>query len=343
MNMKAKSRHDWIRAGFVLALLVFVYITRSTWVHVLAVFALAGGFSLLALPVCRRMEKLGMDRKKAALAGIAALLLVLGVFLLIFVPYLFTHTMNLIRRLTPTMISGAERIFAWLKYFGIDAAQQIDIPKLLSSSISPLTTGLAKGGAALITAVGHVIFSFLMAYYLLTIRYELGCHLLMLIETSRRSMFLTAVCGCRNAVMSYLSGLIKTCVFVGGATFAGLLLLGIGDALILAFFMGVLEVLPYVGPILGAVPILISALSLGAQKAVMALLLVFVVQQLESGVIGPYFTASSTSIHPLAALAGVFIGGGVFGIAGILLSVPLMIIARSVMWSLRSAANQHVS
>ena len=180
--------------------------------------------------------------------------------------------------------------------------------------------------------------SLVIAYYLLTVRQEAGKHIVMLIPTAYRRAVLSAAKGGKNAVLGYLSGLIKTGVFVGAATFLGLLLIGVKEAMILAVFMGLLESFPYIGPVLGSIPILLSVIPMGVSKVAAALVMIFVIQQVESGIIGPYFTASSTSIHPLASIVGIYIGGSLFGLAGILLAIPTVVVLRSVIWSLKSTS-----
>ena len=162
--------------------------------------------------------------------------------------------------------------------------------------------------------------------------------MILLIPTVYRRTVLSAVKGSKNAVLGYLSGIIKTGIFVSAATFIGLVLLGVREAMILSLFMGLLEGFPYIGPVLGSVPILLSVIPMGLGKTVAALTMIFIIQQIEGGIIGPYFTASSTSIHPLAAIISVYIGGSLFGLVGILFAVPLVVIVRSVFWSLRSAS-----
>ncbi|MFQ9805424.1 MAG: AI-2E family transporter [Christensenellales bacterium] len=66
--------------------------------------------------------------------------------------------------------------------------------------------------------------------------------------------------------MSYLSGVLKTSLFVFLATFAGLFALGINDALLLSVFMSVFEVFPYIGPILASIPIALTALGQESAK-----------------------------------------------------------------------------
>ena len=146
--------------------------------------------------------------------------------------------------------------------------------------------------------------------------------------------------GCGNAVMGYLCGVLKTSAFVGGATFLGLMLLGVRDALLLGLFMGVFELLPYVGPILASIPILLSTLPQGLYPSLLALALVIAVQQVEGSFVSPYFTASSTSIDPLTAVVSVFVLGSLFGLWGILLAVPLAVTARSLLWSIKQSRLQ---
>ena len=90
---------------------------------------------------------------------------------------------------------------------------------------------------------------------------------------------------------------------------------------------------------LAAIPIVLTTLSQGVYRALLALGVVLLVQQIEGNFISPYFTASSTSIHPLAALLSVFILGSLMGLWGILLAVPIVVTLRSVFWSLRQAGN----
>ena len=86
---------------------------------------------------------------------------------------------------------------------------------------------------------------------------------------------------------------------------------------------------------LAAVPILLVTLPQGATRALMALGAVVLVQQLEGNFVSPHFTASGTSLHPLAALVSVFVLGSLFGLWGILLAIPLVVTLRSALWSVR--------
>ena len=112
-------------------------------------------------------------------------------------------------------------------------------------------------------------------------------------------------------------------------------MLGVQDAILLAMLMGILEILPYVGPLLASIPILLSAMMHGRETVLFAFVLIIFVQQIEGNFITPYFTASSTSVHPLTAVFSVFVGGSLFGIWGILFAIPTVVFAQSVIGSVR--------
>lgn len=316
---------------------LLVYQKRAAFFQIGAVLAFSCLFTLLLLPMCSFLEKKGLSSAAAALCCVLALLAATLLLVSSFIPYLVTRTVSLIRRLTPTLNNLLRDSGDLLKAFGFTGIREAGFPDALAAAMSRVTASIARSGMAVAAQTGRLVFALVISYYCLSERRLLGSHLLLCIPLRLRTSFLCAVRGCKNALLSYLSGLIKTSLFVGGATFVGLVLLGIPDALLLSLFMGVLEILPYIGPVLASVPILLSALSQGAVRAFIALLLVVLVQQAEGNIVSPYFTASSTSIHPLAALLSVFALGSLMGIWGVLLAIPLVVTVRSVLWSMQQA------
>ena len=330
------------RVVFVLLLAaggVYIYLHRSAFVNMLAVLLFSASFTLLLSPLCQRLECRGWTSAQAALASVGCLLLLALVVLLSFLPYLVTHTVALIRRSAPMLNSMAQTCSTLLEQLGLHALQVQGLSDMLGATVSSMTAMLARGSVSIVTQASRIGFALVITYYLLRERHLVANHLMLLIPLAWRTAFLSAMRGCRNAVMGYLSGVIKTSVFVFAATYLGLLVLGVRDALLLALFMGVFEILPYIGPVLASVPIVLSVLPMGLNTALLTLGLIVLIQQVEGNFVSPYFTASSTSIHPLAALVSVFVLGSLLGFWGILLAVPLVVTARSIFWSLQQAGN----
>ena len=321
--------------GFLIAGVAFyIWQRRDAFTQILSVLALSGVFTLILTPACNYLEKKHIPPAASAAAVLSGFLLAALFALSLFIPLLLTRTVSLLQRNIPTLLSVLETVQGISDALGFQALSP-DISSIPVSSLSAVTAFLARAGKATAASIGRVFFAFIITYYPLQERNTLGRHILLCMPLAWRASFLSIVRACKTAISGYLSGMLKTSLFISAATWAGLLMLGIKDAALLAFFMGVFELFPYIGPVLASIPILLSALEQGTQQALLALALVIAIQQIESNFISPYFTASSTSLHPFTALLSVFIFGSLMGLWGVLLAVPAVITFRSVLLSLR--------
>ncbi|WP_370917292.1 AI-2E family transporter [Corynebacterium sp. CCM 9204] len=108
-------------------------------------------------------------------------------------------------------------------------------------------------------------------------------------------------------------------VFIG----LGLVLLGVPMALVLALLTFIAGFIPIIGAVAaGALAVLIAFVSLGVTEAVVVLVLVIIVQQVEGYVLSPWLQSRAMNLHPVIVLVSVTVGGGLFGIIGAFLAVP---------------------
>ena len=113
-------------------------------------------------------------------------------------------------------------------------------------------------------------------------------------------------------------------VAIGAVTTVALLLLGVKAAIALGILAGLLEFIPYLGPILSAVPAIAMALMDGPEKAVYVTLAYVAIQQLEGVVIQPLLMKEGLELPPVITILGQALLGLVFGFMGLLLAVPLL-------------------
>src|SRR4029077_16218279 len=99
-------------------------------------------------------------------------------------------------------------------------------------------------------------------------------------------------------------------------------LFGFFDAAVLGMIAGVLEAIPYLGPILSAVPALLFALGEGGMTPVWVLLAYLGVQLLENNVISPLIMSRSMKLHPVAVIFSMLLCVEVFGVLGVLVAAP---------------------
>lgn len=128
-----------------------------------------------------------------------------------------------------------------------------------------------------------------------------------------------------RALRHWLVGQLATMVIVGVLTGIGAYLIGLPSSAALGVIAGLLEFVPYVGPIATALPAVLLALTVGADAVLWTLLLLFGVQQLEGYLLTPLIQRRAVSLPPALTLFALFAMGIIFGIPGVLLATPLTI------------------
>ncbi|KFB10134.1 AI-2E family transporter [Nitratireductor basaltis] len=129
-----------------------------------------------------------------------------------------------------------------------------------------------------------------------------------------------------TALQLWLAGQLVAMVVVGLLTFAGLWALGLESALALGFIAGVLEFIPFVGPILAAAPGIAIALSQSPEMALWVTGLYILIQQVEGNVLNPLIQQQTVTLPPAVTLFAVLAFGILFGPLGILLATPLAVL-----------------
>ena len=107
----------------------------------------------------------------------------------------------------------------------------------------------------------------------------------------------------------------------------GLVVLGIPLALALAFFVFLTEFIPFVGPIIGFIPIVMMAATQGSSTVLWALILYVVIQQIEGNILTPLIQQRAVSLPPALTVSAVFLAGALFGPVGVILATPLIAVA----------------
>jgi len=123
---------------------------------------------------------------------------------------------------------------------------------------------------------------------------------------------------------NYIRGQLLESAIVGGLSIIALWLLNVDYYIVLGTFAGILNIIPYIGPVVGVIPpILVSLYETGDLALAGYIILFFtIVQLIDNGVLKPVVVGGSVDIHPLLILLAVIIGGKFFGILGMILSIP---------------------
>ncbi|MFC4558907.1 AI-2E family transporter [Virgibacillus kekensis] len=128
----------------------------------------------------------------------------------------------------------------------------------------------------------------------------------------------------------YIRGQLIVCLFISVAAFAVFRYLDINYALLLAIIMGVTNLIPYFGPIIGAVPAVAITATVSTKLIIVVLISVFVIQLIESNLLSPYIVGKSINIHPVAIIFALLLGGQLFGVIGMVIAVPLLTVLKVI-------------
>jgi len=129
-----------------------------------------------------------------------------------------------------------------------------------------------------------------------------------------------------RALRLWLLGRLVSMLFIGTLTGVGLWLLGIPGALALGIVAFILEFVPFIGPIIAAVPAILLALAFEPVKALWVAALYLGIQQLEGNVIEPLVQQRAVDLPPALLLFSIVAGAVVFGPAGVVFAAPLTVV-----------------
>lgn len=126
-----------------------------------------------------------------------------------------------------------------------------------------------------------------------------------------------------TALQQFIRGRMLLAIFVGVLTMLYLLILRVDFAIIIGLITCVADIIPYIGPFLGCAPAVLFAFMDSPMKALWVLILFVIVQWVENNILAPKLIGDSTGLNPLVILISIIIGGGIFGVWGMVISVPL--------------------
>ena len=126
----------------------------------------------------------------------------------------------------------------------------------------------------------------------------------------------------QKRIGSWLRGQLILGVIIGLAVYLGLTILGVPYALLLGLVAGLLEIIPYAGPMLAAVPTLIIAFSISPLKGILVLILFVAIQEIENNILVPKIMQKVTGLNPVISILAMLVGIKFGGLAGALLAIP---------------------
>ena len=134
-----------------------------------------------------------------------------------------------------------------------------------------------------------------------------------------------------NATISkYISGAAIDCLFIFVTVFIAYLIIGVPYAFLFAAFSAITNLIPYLGPYIGLIPVLFSIGFTDPVRALIAALVVLTLQQIDGNIIYPKVVGSAIEVHPVTVMVLMLVAGSLYGLIGMLVAVPFYSLAKEV-------------
>ena len=207
----------------------------------------------------------------------------------------------------------------WLSDFNTDIGTIYD-------NLKPMLENILTGAWGVVTVVKNFLLGFIVSVYMLCSKEKLLAQIKKIIISifrKRTCEKIMAACSQANTVFSgFITGKIVDSIIIGLICFIGLTIMGMPYATMISVLIGVTNIIPFFGPLIGAVPSAILILLLEPKKCIIFIIFVVVLQQFDGNILGPKILGDSTGLPGFWVLISLLLFGGLFGFGGMVLAVP---------------------
>ncbi len=334
-SLPPSKLESWTFRRVMWATLLLVFIALGFWLlyrfyQVIFIVFIAILMGTVIRPVINWLNKRGIHRVAGFIfISILLLLLFVGFMLL-----LFPLVMDQGSAIVADIPDYYHNLRLWLS--NTENPMILELGDFLPATLPKLTptqqTGLqvlasAEQAMGYLTSGVRLIFIFL-AILLLAFHWTLdGSQTiqswLLLLPKDQRDNIGEMISAMETKVGSFLAGQGVLCLSIGIMALIAYLIIGLPNALILALIAGVMEVVPMIGPFLGAIPAAFIALSISPTKLIWVILATVIIQQLENNLLVPRVMRKAVGVNPFVSLLAIFTFSTFFGVIGALVAIPL--------------------
>ena len=298
---------------------------------------------VLRPPMEKRMKKPGraesLSRGLSVLLAMVLLVLVVWALLAMVLPQLLDSLNTIIGNL-PVYYNT---LSTWVSDLISDNIEMADFTgevmdtvydyftNYLTSSLLPrvqsMVVSLTSSAVSIVRALVNLVIGLIISVYLLLGKDRFLAQAKKLsyaLLGERRGGYLCNVCTFANqAFGGFIGGKIIDSIIIGVLCFIGLSLMKMPYTLLISIIVGVTNIIPFFGPYLGAVPSALLLLVIDPLHALYFIIFILILQQVDGNIIGPRILGDTTGLASFWVLISILLFGGLFGVLGMILAVPL--------------------
>ena len=319
-------------ATLVLAAVIFCFWLLYRFYQVVFILFIAIVIGTVIRPIVNWLYTKGIPRIAGVILVYLLLLVLLAGFLWLLFPLIFEQSATLAtdipgyyQHLRTWMVNDPNQLFMRLGQL-LPATLPSLNPRIVQQTGEEV---VASAGQVLGYAISaaQVIFTTIVIL-VLTVYWTLDGPriiktILLLIPQDQRENISELISAMEAKVGFYLAGQGLLCLVISMMALVAYVLIGLPNALVLALAAGVMEAVPMVGPLLGAIPAALVALSIAPNRLIWVIAATIVIQQLENTLLVPRIMKKTVGVNPFVTLLALFAFSSFFGIAGALMAIPM--------------------
>jgi predicted PurR-regulated permease PerM len=325
--MRPGGAHDAARAAKMAAAVIAVIAAATGLWYARTAILLAFAGILLAIVFYGASKALAELTKLPRLLMLAIVVFATAIFLVVVFAAAGPTLTQQIAQLARSLAVGAASLTKELASFADQSAllQNIDLVEVVGKFLSPW--GIATGATSVaFSIVGLLSAGLIVLFFGVYFAADPETYVDIVARLSpphRRAAILEVTYETGDRLRRWLIGQGISMATIGSLTYIGLLILGVPIAFVLALFAGLAGFLPYLGPIIGAIPMVLVAGGEGLDLALYVVGLYVIIQFLESYLLTPLIQARAVSMPPAVVILSQLVLGAVFGLLGLALATPL--------------------
>ena len=205
------------------------------------------------------------------------------------------------------------------------------------TKLQPMLENILSGAWDFVTGVKDFVLGFILSVYILFNKETLLAQIKKILFANFKKTTCNKIFSFSNQAnktfSGFISGKIIDSLIIGLICFIVLTIINMPYNILISVIVGVTNVIPFFGPFIGAIPSAILILLVEPNKFIWLILVIFLLQQFDGYILGPKILGDSTGLPALWVMVSLFIGGGIFGFFGMLLSVPAFALIYSLIRS----------
>ncbi|HEY0251249.1 MAG TPA: AI-2E family transporter [Kofleriaceae bacterium] len=304
---------------WILLAIACVWLAIQLWtvfVVLLVALVLVGTFD----PLVGWFERRGLGRGRALALIFLGVTLAIAAVLLLTVPPLVSQLQHIIENAP----QERRKLVSFLSQY------QWATPFVKSIKAVPIDSLVMRAGdklldysADILTAIGYAVTTIFLALYLLAEPKRAQVGLYALVPRHHHVKLAQILVGLRQIVGGYMRGQLITSVAITIFTFGLLTAFKVEDALALAMFAGLTDIIPFIGGYVASAPAILSVASRGAPSILIVAAAMVLYQEFESRILVPRVYGRTLRLSPALVLVALLIGGTLLGMLGALLALPV--------------------